>query len=85
MAKRKTSHKKITLDPDIMIMELTELYPQLVDFLVEEYEFHCIGCVMAGFETLRQGAQAHNIVGKDFEEMIARLEEILNAPAKLAH
>ena len=56
MAKRKTIHKKITLDPDIMIMEMTELYPQLIDFLVEEYEFHCIGCVMAGFETFFGGA-----------------------------
>ena len=85
MAKRKTKQTKITVDPDILIIELTELYPQLVDFLIEEYEFHCIGCIMAGFETLRQGAQAHGIIDQNFAEMIARLEEILNAPAKSAH
>ena len=63
---------KITIDPDIMIMELTEVYPEVVDFLINEYEFHCIGCIMSGFETLKQGAQAHGIIGSDFEEMLER-------------
>lgn len=70
--------RKVHIDPDILIIELTELYPQVVDFLISEYEFHCIGCIMAGFETLRQGAQAHGIVDQDFDEMIARLDDLIN-------
>ena len=81
MAKRQPSKqktKKIVIDPDILIIELTELYPEVIDFLISEYEFHCIGCIMSGFETLRQGAQAHGIINKDFDEMISRMEAILN-------
>jgi hybrid cluster-associated redox disulfide protein len=80
MAKSKLNQKRIQLDPDILIMELTELHPEVIDFLISEYEFHCIGCIMAGFETLRQGAQAHGIIGKDYEEMLSRLEGLINKP-----
>lgn len=33
---------------------------------------------MASFESLREGAYAHGIVGKDFEKMIKGLEDFLN-------
>jgi hypothetical protein len=70
--------QKLTIDPDILILELSELYPEVVDFLITEYEFHCIGCIMAGFESLRIGAEAHGISGKDFEEMLRRINELIN-------
>jgi hybrid cluster-associated redox disulfide protein len=76
---------KITIDPDILILELTEMYPQATDFLIREYEFHCIGCIMAGFETLRQGAEAHGIIGKDFDELIRRLEKYLQTENRIKH
>jgi hybrid cluster-associated redox disulfide protein len=78
-----SSKKKgtIEIDPDMLIIDLTERYPLAVDFLISEYEFHCVGCIMAGFETLRQGAEAHGIVGDDFTQMIKRLENYLkNGP-----
>lgn len=68
---------KIKIDPDMLIIDLTERYPLAVDFLINEYEFHCVGCIMAGFETLRQGAEAHGIIEADFDEMIDRLEKYL--------
>lgn len=77
-SKQKTSEVKI--DPEILILELSELYPEVVDFLIQEYEFHCVGCIMAGFESLRQGAEAHGIVGEDFDEMCKRINAIINAP-----
>lgn len=72
-----TKPKQLKIDPDMLIIELTERYPLAADFLISEYEFHCIGCIMAGFETLRQGAVAHGIFDKDFDEMILRLEKYL--------
>ncbi len=68
---------KVNIDPDILIMELAESYPQVVDFMINEYEFHCIGCIMSGFESLRQGAQAHGIIGSDFDEMMARIDALI--------
>ena len=70
--------KTVKIDPDILIMELAETYPQVVDFLINEYEFHCVGCIMSGFESLRQGAQAHGIIGTDFDELITKIDELIN-------
>ena len=75
-----TKAKEISIDPDILIMELAEAYPLVVDFLINEYEFHCVGCIMSGFESLRQGAQAHGIIGSDFDEMILRINDLVNQP-----
>ena len=70
--------KQLAIQPDIMIAELIEMYPQVIDVLVLEYEFHCVGCVMAGFETLSEGAEAHGIVGKEFKTMLKRLNELVD-------
>ena len=64
----------------MLIIDIQERYPLAVDFLMNEYDFHCIGCIMAEFETLEQGAEAHGIIGKDFELMVKRLEDFLNDP-----
>jgi hybrid cluster-associated redox disulfide protein len=58
---------------NILIAELIETYPEVIDFLVNKYEFHCVTCVLAGFETLKEGAAAHGITGKDFKKMMNEL------------
>jgi len=69
--------KKFKIDPDILIAELAELYPEVINFLIYEYQFHCFGCFVSQFETLRQGASVHGIVGKYFEEMLAKVTELI--------
>lgn len=71
--------KWIKIPKDIIILELQEKYPLAVEFLLNEYEFHCIGCVMASFETLEEGARAHGIEGKDFDKLLKQLEKIVNS------
>ena len=68
--------KKNKIDPDILIIDLAELYPEVVNFLIYEYQFHCIGCFVSQFETLRQGAEVHGIVGNDFNEMLTRINKL---------
>lgn len=63
--------KKIT--KDILIGELVEKYPEAAEKLVMKYGFHCIGCAMAGGETLEEGAAAHGMTAKKIEKMIADL------------
>ena len=76
--KSKLNHKSSpAITGDMLILNLTETYPQVVDFLINEYDFHCIGCIMAGFETLEEGAAGHNITGKDFEEMLTALNALI--------
>lgn len=66
------------IEPDMIILEITELYPEVIDFLISEYEIHCAGCIMAGFESIRMGAAAHGITDKDFDEMMQRINELVN-------
>ena len=66
------------IDPNIGINDLIETYPQLVEILNDEYGFHCVNCIFSEFDTLKEGAAIHGIEGNDFEEMVFRLEEIIN-------
>jgi hybrid cluster-associated redox disulfide protein len=67
--------QKIT--SDMLIAEIVECYPEVIDYLVEEYEFHCVNCVLAGFETLEEGALAHGIEGKEFKKLLNNINALL--------
>lgn len=69
----------VKIDPEITISKLALEHPEVVDFLISEYGFHCVGCFVSDFENLREGAAVHGIVGEDFEEMLRRAEEIINS------
>lgn len=70
-----TLKQKITAD--MLIAEIVECYPEVVDYLIDEYEFHCINCVLAGFETLEEGAQVHGIIGKEFKKLLNKLNSLI--------
>jgi len=63
--------KKIEITKDILIGELVEAYPELAKVLVEDYGFHCVGCMVAGMETLEEGAKVHGLGKKEIEKMLA--------------
>lgn len=50
-------------------------YPEIVEFLTIEYGLHCVGCFIAEFETLEEGAVVHGILGDDFEDMLKLVNE----------
>lgn len=67
---------------DIMIGDLVEKYPKLAKVLVEEYGFHCIGCMAAGMETLEEGATVHGMNSKDIKKMIDDLKSLVKENEK---
>jgi hybrid cluster-associated redox disulfide protein len=69
--------EKIKITKDILIGELVETYPQLAKVLVEDYGFHCIGCMAAGMETLEEGAQVHGFNKKQIDEIVKKLREMV--------
>ncbi len=71
--------KKIT--KDWTIQNLLDKYPESVDILVN-YGFHCIGCAMAQYETLGQGAKAHGLKGKKINDMLQELNKIIKRVEK---
>lgn len=72
---------QISLDPDITIQDLVAKHPQLVDVLIEEYGFHCVTCFLSEFETLREGAKVHGIEENDFDELMERLDSVIQNPS----
>ena len=69
--------QKIEITKDILIGELVENYPELAKVLVEDYGFHCIGCMAAGMETLEEGAQVHGLGEKEIKEMVKNLKDLV--------
>lgn len=63
--------EKNKITKEMSFSEIVEKYPEAVEILFEK-GMHCIGCGMAAFETLEQGAMVHGI---DADELI---EEINN-------
>jgi iron-sulfur cluster assembly protein len=51
-------------------------HPDIADFLMG-LGFHCVGCFAAAFETLEQGLQVHGKSDKEINEIIKRLNNII--------
>ncbi len=62
---------------NMLIAEMAEKYPDIINFLIYEYNFHCVGCIVSGFEELEDGAKVHGIEGEDFEEMLKIINEMV--------
>lgn len=77
MKKQKTGITK-----DIMIGDLVSNYPQLGQVLMEEYGFHCIGCMASGMETLEQGAQVHGMSQEEIQKMVEDLKSLVTKDLK---
>jgi hybrid cluster-associated redox disulfide protein len=68
----------IKIDPNISMAELVTKYPELVEPLTYDYGLHCVNCMISDFDTLKQGAVIHGIEGKEFDEMLQDIENIIN-------
>ena len=68
--------KKVEISKDTLIGALIEDYPELARVLVEDYGFHCVGCMVAGMETLEEGARVHGLDKKAIEKMVKKLREL---------
>lgn len=55
--------------------EIVAKHPESVDILLQ-YGLHCIGCSVATWETLEQGAMAHGIDGEKMDNMLKELNNL---------
>ena len=55
--------------------ETVEKYPSSAEVLMR-YGLHCIGCHVATWETLEQGAMAHGMDRKKLENMLNELNNL---------
>lgn len=57
------------------ISKIVEKYPNLINTLIIDYNLHCVGCHMAEFETLEQGATIHGMTKKEINKMVKELNK----------
>jgi len=70
MSKKSKDKGKIT--KNMTIEDLVSKYPDSVGVLMES-GMGCVGCAIAGMETIEQGAQAHGI---DVENLMKKLKKV---------
>lgn len=67
---------KFQINRDTNMGDLIQKYPDLVDILVKDYDLHCASCMLAGFDTLYEGAKLHGMSDQEIDDMIERLIKI---------
>lgn len=66
--------KKIT--KDMTLGEIVMKYPEVVEIMLK-YGLHCVGCHVASWETIEQGAMAHGMTEKEINGMIQKLNKAI--------
>lgn len=74
---KKTSEYKMTqkITKHMLIGDVVQQYPQTFDVFMK-YGLHCVGCHVAAFENIEQGARAHGI--EDVDKLISDLNEAIS-------
>jgi hybrid cluster-associated redox disulfide protein len=66
------------ITPDMPIGEVVREYPSTINVFAR-HNLGCIGCAIAHFENIRQGAQAHgvnvDVLIKDLNQSVLQVQE----------
>lgn len=68
--------KNYKITKDSPIIEITERFPHLAEFLQNEYGFHCIGCPLSYMETLGEGMMVHGLNDDEQEDLVKKLNKM---------
>lgn len=60
------------INKNMTILEIVQKHPESREILLES-GLHCLGCALAGQETLEQGLQAHGIADKKIDEIVKKI------------
>ena len=66
----------MTVTKGATLGELVSKYPAAVEVMLG-YGLHCVGCHVAAFETIEQGAKAHGMSDADIEKMMKEINEAI--------
>ncbi|MFH1445451.1 MAG: DUF1858 domain-containing protein [Nanoarchaeota archaeon] len=58
------------------IGEAVEKCPEIAKVMLK-HGLHCIGCAVATWETIEQGAKRHGLDEKDIDKMILEINEVV--------
>ena len=61
---------------DMTFGEVLEKYPETAQVMMS-HGLHCIGCHVASYETIMQGAKAHGMTDKQIVKMIDEMNKAI--------
>lgn len=64
------------ISKEMSLGNLVKDFPETVPVMLK-YGLHCVGCHVAAFETLEQGAKAHGMSGQVIDKMIAEMNKAI--------
>ena len=62
------------ISKDTPLGEIVKDFPQAVPIMLE-HGLHCVGCHVAAFETIGQGAKAHGMSDEELEKMLKKMNK----------
>lgn len=69
--------KSIEITKDMNLGEVVFKYPEAAEVLTD-YGLSCVGCFASSFDTIEQGAKIHQLSDEELDEMIERINEVVN-------
>ena len=62
------------ISKEMTLGEIVSRHPEAAGVMLS-YGLHCVGCHVAAWETLEQGAKAHGLTDKQIEEMTKKIND----------
>jgi len=81
MTEQKTKEKML-IKKDMTLGEVVQKFGMPVVEVMGKYGLHCIGCHVATWETIEQGAKAHGLEDKDVKKMVDELNKVAQSAGK---
>lgn len=72
----KKAEKKGKVTKDMTLGDIIKKYPETVEVMLKR-GLHCVGCHVAAWETLEQGAKAHGMSEKEIESMLSEMNNLV--------
>lgn len=72
---------KQEVDKNMTLGEVVQKFPESAEIMMN-YGLHCIGCHVAAWETIEQGALGHGMNEKESDKMIEEINVAINKNKK---
>jgi len=77
MSQVNNQNQEIIITKDMNLGEVVFKYPEAAEVLTD-YGLSCVGCFASSFDTIEQGAKIHQLSEEELQEMIDRINEVIN-------
>lgn len=74
--------KKDKVNKNMTLGEAIQKFPESAEIMMN-YGLHCIGCHVATWETIEQGALSHGMSDKETDRMIKEINEAISKKLRI--